>query len=112
MDKEIKDSWLFIAEKMYNLSELDDILIDESRKIHMAVLNLKVISAHLKNSGVASGIEPVCDLIDRISKDLKEYSSILKCQRLNAQKAIKIVDAHFDIPKKIIEERKDLKIIE
>lgn len=108
-DKE-KEAWKFIAEKMRNLSELDDILIGESRDIHLAVLNLKVISAHLQSSGLANGITPVCQLIDRISNDLSKYSRGLKAQRGKAKDSISVLDEHFNIPEEVIEARAKITI--
>jgi GTP cyclohydrolase I len=85
----LKEELEFVIKRMNNLVEMDDLIFDSVKEIHMILLNLKIESAHLTERGKRNGISPICDTLDEISKKMKEQANSYKKDR---EKALELED--------------------
>lgn len=79
-----KDDLLFAVKRMDNLVEMDDLVVESYKEIHMILLNLKIESAHLTDRGKRNGISPICDALNKIAIGLRKQADLYKKDREKA----------------------------
>ncbi|GCD11751.1 hypothetical protein [Clostridium tagluense] len=90
------ECWKIIKKKLIETDDLSKTLSKTLSDLHIALINLKIVSANSGEKGHTSGITPIADYIESILNNTNKKLIIHKSGNSEISKNVSILDDFFE----------------